>query len=205
LQKAAAAILKKWKRIDCLINGAGGNHPKGTAAAERLTKEVPLKDSFFGLDAESFEYVSRLNLLGTVVPCQVFCKDMVKHGGAVLNFCSMAAYQPLTKVVAYGASKAGVKNFTEFLAVHLAPVGIRVNAISPGFFLTEQNRFLMLKEDGKTLTPRGKRVIEKTPMQRFGQPSDLHGVARFLLSNESSFMTGVTIPVDGGFTAYSGV
>lgn len=205
LKKAEKTILKKWKRIDCLINGAGGNHPRGTSAAERLTKDVKLEDSFFGLAADSFDYVNRLNLIGTVLPCQVFCRDMLKHGGAVLNFCSMASYQPLTKVAAYGASKAGVKNFTEFLAVHLAPIGIRVNAIAPGFFITDQNRFLLLEKNGKDLTPRGKKVIAKTPMLKFGLPRDLHGVTRFLLSDEAAFITGVTIPVDGGFTAYSGV
>ena len=205
LKRAEKAILGKWKRIDCLINGAGGNHPRGTSVAERLTKGVRLEDTFFGLSSDSFDYVTRLNLNGTVLPCQVFCRDMIRRGGAVLNFCSMAAYQPLTKVAAYGAAKAGVKNFTEFLAIHLAPVGIRVNAIAPGFFITEQNKFLLLEKDGKKLTPRGERVIAKTPMLKFGQPSDLFGLTRFLLSDEAAFITGVTIPVDGGFTAYSGV
>ena len=125
LEAACKAVLKKWRRIDVLINGAGGNHPKGTAPAEQMTKDTKLEDSFFGLTGEGFEFVNKLNLIGTVLPCQVFCKEMLKRGGAVLNFCSMAAYQPMTKVAAYGAAKAGIKNFTAFLATHLAPMGIR--------------------------------------------------------------------------------
>ena len=205
LEAARDVILKKWKRIDVLINGAGGNHPKGTAPAEQMTKDSKIEDTFFGLDAEGFEFVNKLNLIGTVLPCQVFCKAMLKKGGCVLNFCSMAAYQPMTKVAAYGAAKAGILNFTSFLATHLAPMGIRVNGIAPGFFITNQNRFLMLEKDGKTLTPRGNKVIAKTPMRKFGQPSDLHGATRFLISDEASFITGVTLPVDGGFLCYSGV
>ncbi len=205
LEAAKKVVLKKWRRIDVLINGAGGNHPKGTTAAEQMVEGTPLDDTFFGLAAEGFEFVNKLNLVGTILPCQVFCKEMLKHGGAVLNFCSMAAYQPLTKVAAYGAAKAGIMNFTAFLATHLAPMGIRVNALAPGFFITNQNRFLMLEKDGKTLTARGNKVIAKTPMRKFGQPSDLHGAARFLLSDEASFITGVTLPVDGGFVCYSGV
>jgi len=205
LEAACKAVLKKWKRIDVLINGAGGNHPKGTTPAEQMTKETKLEDTFFGLTPEGFEFVNKLNLVGTILPCQVFCKEMLKKGGAVLNFCSMAAYQPLTKVAAYGAAKAGIMNFTSFLATHLAPMGIRVNAIAPGFFITDQNRFLMMEKDGKTPTARGNKVLAKTPMRKFGQPSDLHGAARFLLSDDASFVTGVTLPVDGGFVCYSGV
>ncbi|MCQ2389575.1 MAG: SDR family oxidoreductase [Kiritimatiellae bacterium] len=205
LEAAKTAVLKKWRRVDALVNGAGGNHPKGTTPAERLTKDTKLEDSFFGLGVEGFDSVNRLNLVGTVLPCQVFCREMLKRGGAVLNFCSMAAYQPLTKVAAYGAAKAGVKNFTEFLATHLAPAGVRVNAVAPGFFITDQNRFLMLEKDGKTLTARGNKVIAKTPMRKFGRPSDLHGAVRFLLSDEAGFVTGVTLPVDGGFVCCSGV
>ena len=205
LEAAKAAVLRKWRKIDALVNGAGGNHPKGTSPAEQMTKGTKIEDTFFGLTAEGFEFVNRLNLVGTILPCQVFCKEMLKKGGAVLNFCSMAAYQPLTKVVAYGAAKAGIMNFTSFLATHLAPMGIRVNALAPGFFITNQNRFLMLEKDGKTLTARGSKVIAKTPMRKFGEPNDLHGAARFLLSDEASFITGVTLPVDGGFVCYSGV
>ena len=205
LEAAKRAVLAKWRRIDALVNGAGGNHPKGTTPAEQMTADTKVEDSFFGLSAEGFESVNRLNLVGTVLPCQVFCEAMLKRGGAVLNFCSMAAFQPLTKVAAYGAAKAGILNFTSFLATHLAPRGIRVNALAPGFFITEQNRFLMLEKDGKTLTARGRKVIAKTPMRKFGEPGDLHGAARFLLSDEASFVTGVTLPVDGGFLCYSGV
>ena len=205
LQAAKKTILQKFKKIDVLINGAGGNHPKGTTVVEQMTKGVKLDDTFFGLTAEGFEFVNKLNLVGTILPCQVFCKEMLKKGGSVLNFCSMAAYQPLTKVAAYGAAKAGIMNFTKFLATHLAPMGVRVNAIAPGFFITDQNRFLMLEKDGKTLTPRGNKVIAKTPMRKFGTPEDLHGAARFLISDEASFITGVTLPVDGGFVSYSGV
>ncbi len=205
LEAAKKVILKKFKRIDVLINGAGGNHPKGTTCAEQMTKCTKLDDTFFGLTAEGFEFVNKLNLIGTILPCQVFCKEMLKRGGAVLNFCSMAAYQPLTKVAAYGAAKAGIMNFTSFLATHLAPMGVRVNAIAPGFFITDQNRFLMMEKDGRTPTARGNKVLAKTPMRKFGQPSDLHGAAKFLLSDEASFITGVTLPVDGGFVCYSGV
>ena len=205
LEKAKREILKKWRRIDVLVNGAGGNHPKGTCPEEQITKDSKLEDTFFGLTGEGFEFVNKLNLVGTVLPCQVFCREMLKRGGSVLNFCSMAAYQPMTKVAAYGAAKAGIMNFTKFLATHLAPMGIRVNALAPGFFITNQNRFLLLEKDGKTLTARGNKVIAKTPMRKFGQPSDLHGAARFLMSDEASFLTGVTLPVDGGFMCYSGV
>ena len=205
LEAAKKAVLKKWRRVDVLINGAGGNHPKGTCPAEQLTEGCDLAETFFGLTAEGFEFVNKLNLVGTVLPCQVFCKEMLKRGGAVLNFCSMAAYQPMTKVAAYAAAKAGIMNFTYWLATHLAPMGIRVNALAPGFFITNQNRFLLLEKDGKTLTARGRKVIAKTPMRKFGQPSDLHGAARFLLSDEASFITGVVLPVDGGFVCYSGV
>jgi NAD(P)-dependent dehydrogenase (short-subunit alcohol dehydrogenase family) len=205
LEAAKKVILKRFKRIDVLINGAGGNHPKGTTPAEQMTDGVNIEDTFFGLTAEGFEQVNKLNLVGTVLPCQVFCKEMLKRGGAVLNFCSMAAYQPLTKVAAYGAAKAGIMNFTAFLATHLAPMGVRVNALAPGFFITDQNRFLMMEKDGRTPTARGRKVLAKTPMRKFGEPGDLHGAARFLLSDEASFITGVTLPVDGGFVSYSGV
>ena len=140
LVAARSAVLKKWRRIDILVNGAGGNHPKGTCPAEQMEKSTPIADSFFGLDQEGFEFVNRLNFIGTLLPCQVFCEAMLKKGGAVLNFCSMACWQPMTKVAAYGAAKAGVMNFTAFLATHLAPMGIRVNALAPGFFVTNQNQ-----------------------------------------------------------------
>lgn len=204
-QKALDAILEKWDRVDVLVNAAGGNSPKGTSPAEQMTKDTPLEDTFFGLDMEGFEFVNKLNFIGTLIPCQVFCKVMADQGGGnVLNFCSMAAYQPMTKVAAYAAAKAGIMNFTCWLATHLAPMNIRVNALAPGFFITNQNRFLLTNPDG-SLTARGNKVINKTPMRKFGEPKDLCGAARFLLSDEASFVTGVTLPVDGGFMAYSGV
>ena len=200
-------MLKRFRKIDVLINGAGGNHPKGTCTAEQVTKDTPLEETFFGMDQSGFEFVNKLNFIGTLLPCQVFCKDMLKKGGAVLNFSSMAAMccQPMTKVPAYAAAKAGISNWTAWLATHLAPMGIRVNALAPGFFITNQNRFLLLEKDEKTLTARGNKVINKTPMRKFGEPSDLHGAARFLLSDDASFITGVVLPVDGGFSSYSGV
>lgn len=205
LEAARDTVMAKWGRVDILINGAGGNHPKGTCPAEQMTPETPLEDSFFGLGIEGFEFVNRLNFIGTLLPSQVFAKEMLVSGGSILNISSMAATQPLTKVAAYAAAKASIENFTRWLATHLAPMGIRVNAIAPGFFITNQNRFLMLEQDGETLTPRGNKVIAKTPMRKFGQPSDLCGAVRFLISEEASFVTGIVIPVDGGFLAYSGV
>lgn len=206
LEQARDAVLAKWRRIDILVNGAGGNHPKGTCPAEQMTPETPVEESFFGMGQEGFEAVNRLNFIGTLLPCQVFGKVMCDlGGGSILNFCSMAAYQPLTKVGAYAAAKAGIMNFTYWLATHLAPMNIRVNALAPGFFISDQNRFLLLQKDGVSLTARGNKVIAKTPMRRFGEPSDLFGAARFLLSDEASFVTGVVLPVDGGFMSYSGV
>jgi NAD(P)-dependent dehydrogenase (short-subunit alcohol dehydrogenase family) len=205
LEVARDAILKKWGRIDILINGAGGNHPKGTCSAEQFVEGTKLEDSFFGLDLAGFEFVNKLNFIGSLLPAQVFCQPMLKTGGSVINISSMSATQPLTKVAAYSAAKAAIDNFTRWLAVHLAPANIRVNAIAPGFFITQQNRFLMLEQDGKTLTARGQKVINKTPMHRFGEPKDLCGALTYLVSDEASFVTGVVIPVDGGFLAYSGV
>lgn len=205
LETARDAILAKWGRIDILVNGAGGNHPKGTCSAEQFTLETPLEETFFGLDISGFEFVNKLNFIGTLLPSQIFCRAMTETGGSVINISSMAATQPLTKVAAYASAKAAVENFTKWLATHLAPVGIRVNAIAPGFFITDQNRFLMLEADEKTLTARGNKVIAKTPMRAFGKPEDLCGALKFLVSDEASFVTGIVIPVDGGFLAYSGV
>jgi NAD(P)-dependent dehydrogenase (short-subunit alcohol dehydrogenase family) len=205
LEAARDAVLAKWGRIDILVNGAGGNHPKGTCPAEQFVEGTKLEDSFFGLDLTGFEFVNKLNFIGSLLPAQVFCQAMLKTGGSVINISSMSATQPLTKVAAYSAAKAAIENFTRWLAVHLAPAGIRVNAIAPGFFITHQNRFLMLEQDGRTLTARGQKVINKTPMHRFGEPKDLCGALTYLVSDEASFVTGVVIPVDGGFLAYSGV
>lgn len=205
LEAARDTILATWGRIDILLNGAGGNHPKGTCSAEQFVKGTPMADSFFGLDIAGFEFVNRLNFIGTLLPSQVFGEAMLENGGNIVNISSMSAYQPMTKVAAYSAAKAGVENFTRWLATHLAPMNIRVNAIAPGFFITNQNRFLLLEQDEKTLTPRGHKVINKTPMRRFGDPSDLCGAVKFLVSDEASFITGIVIAIDGGFLAYSGV
>jgi NAD(P)-dependent dehydrogenase (short-subunit alcohol dehydrogenase family) len=207
LIKAKEYILKEFGQIDFLINGAGGNSPKATTKIEELTKENigNLEDSFFGLELEGFQKVFDLNFLGTLLPTMIFAEDMVKSGkGSILNVSSMNSYRPLTKIPAYSAAKASINNFTEWLAVHFAKTGVRVNAIAPGFFLTKQNKFLLLDENGQ-LTPRGKKIISGTPMDRFGEIEDLQGTVAYLLSDISKFVTGVVIPVDGGFNAYSGV
>lgn len=205
LEQACSRVKEAWGRLDILVNGAGGNDPRGTSPAEQCTPDTPADQGFFGMDMEGFEYVNRLNMIGTILPSQVFGELLAASGGCIVNISSMAAFQPLTKVGAYGAAKAAVDNFTKWLATHLAPLGVRVNAIAPGFFITEQNRFLMMEKDGATPTVRGKKVLAKTPMHRFGEPEDLCGALRFLVSPSASFVTGVIIPVDGGFLAYSGV
>lgn len=208
LEAAKSLIVKKWGQIDLLINGAGGNSPKATTQLEFLDKDHKdlLKQSFYGLDVDGFRRVFDLNFLGTLLPTMVLTEEMVERGqGVVLNISSMNSFRPLTKIPAYSAAKASINNFTEWLSVHLAKTGIRVNGIAPGFFLTNQNRFLLIDEATQELTPRGHKIISNTPMGKFGQPDDLVGTTLFLLSDMSSFITGVTIPVDGGFNAYSGV
>ena len=205
LMEGLKKILRKWKRVDVLVNGAGGHHPKGVTKAEQMTADAPLEDTFLGLEMEAFEYVNKLNFIGTVLPCQVFLPALVKTHGSIVNVSSMAAWQPMTKGAAYAAAKAGISNFTLWLANHLAPMGVRVNAVAPGFFITDQNRFLLMEQDGMTPTPRGRRVIAHTPMGCFGDPSDLCGPVRFLVSADARFVTGVVLPVDGGFMASSGV
>ncbi len=205
LERARTTLVDTWGRLDILVNGAGGNDPRGTTPVEQCTLDTPAADSFFGMDMEGFEYVNRLNMIGTILPSQIFGSLLAESGGTIVNISSMAAYLPLTKVGAYGAAKAAVENFTKWLATHLAPMGIRVNAIAPGFFITNQNRFLMLEKDGITPSARGKKVIAKTPMRRFGDPEDLCGALQFLVSPGAGFVTGITIPVDGGFLAFSGV
>ncbi len=205
LEAARGKVLSVWGHLDVLVNGAGGNDPRGTTPAEQCEPDTERAKGFFGMDMEGFEYVNRLNMIGTILPSQVFGECLAESHGCIVNLSSMAAFQPLTKVGAYGAAKAAVENFTKWLATHLAPLGVRVNAIAPGFFITNQNRFLMLEQDGATPTARGGKVLAKTPMHRFGEPEDLCGALQFLVSSGAGFVTGVTIPVDGGFLAYSGV
>lgn len=205
LEAASKQIFTRWGRLDILVNGAGGNDPRGTTPVEQLEPHIEEDQGFFGLDMEGFTAVNRLNMIGTILPSQVFGKLLLKTQGSIINISSMAAFQPLTKVGAYGAAKAAVDNFTKWLATHLAPMRVRVNAIAPGFFITDQNRFLMMEADGVSPTARGRKVLAKTPMHRFGDPEDLCSTLQYLVSDGAKFVTGVIIPVDGGFLAYSGV
>lgn len=204
LQAARQEIIDKLGVPHILINGAGGNHPKGTTDDEFYDKQAA--KTFFDLDTEGFKFVMDLNLLGTLLPTQVFAKDMVEAGkGVILNVSSMNAFRPLTKIPAYSSAKAAVSNFTQWLAVYFAKANIRVNAMAPGFFVTHQNRALLYHEDG-TPTPRTNKILANTPMGRFGEPDELLGTLDYLLDDKTSgFVTGVVIPVDGGFSAYSGV
>ena len=210
LEKAKTEINDKLGSIDILINGAGGNHPLGTTSnthlmEEDLTEKEEDFKTFFDLDASGIKFVFDLNFIGTLLPTQVFAKDMVgKKGCSILNISSMNAFTPLTKIPAYSGAKAAVSNFTQWLAVHFSKVGIRVNALAPGFFLTDQNRTLLTTGEGK-LTPRGNTIIEQTPMGRFGVPEDLVGTTLWLCGEGASFVTGVVVPIDGGFSAFSGV
>ncbi|MGL4106874.1 SDR family oxidoreductase [Clostridium sp. LP20] len=209
LRKAHEVILKEFGKVDILINGAGGNHPKGTTTKEYLDPEdLENEDliTFFDLDPKGVEFVFNLNFLGTLLPSQEFSKDMINREGAtIINISSMNAFTPLTKIPAYSGAKASVSNFTQWLAVHMSNVGIRVNAIAPGFFVTDQNRKLLFNEDG-TATPRTEKILNSTPMGRFGEADELIGTLLYLVSNEASgFVNGVVIPVDGAFSAYSGV
>jgi len=212
MEKAVEIIKKEWNGgVDILINGAGGNHPKGTTGAEYLEKDYFEKSgeklsTFFELEKEGMEFVFNINLLGTMFASQIFSKDMVKKGkGSIINISSMAAYSPLTKVAAYSGAKAAVNNFTQWLAVHFSRTGVRVNAIAPGFFLTEQNRSLLQNEDG-TPTTRSTKILNNIPMGHYGDPSDLTGAVLWLADSRSSkYVTGIIVPVDGGFSAYSGV
>jgi len=200
VEEAARQVLGEHGRVDALVNGAGGNDPQATTNPERR---------FFDIPTEAFQNTLGLNLTGTVVPSQVFGRQMAEQKeGVILNVSSVNASRPLTRIAAYSAAKAAVTNFTQWLAVHLAEEyspNIRVNALMPGFFLTEQNRFLLTDRETGALTARGKKIVEHTPMRRFGQPDDLVGTTLWLLSPASRFVTGAVIPVDGGFTAFSGV
>ncbi|MBO0861042.1 MAG: SDR family oxidoreductase [Chloracidobacterium sp.] len=200
LQNAAKATLDEFGRIDGLINGAGGNNPQATTRPDL---------SFFDLPEDALRYVFDLNMLGAILPCQVFGREMAERGeGVILNISSMSAYRPMTRVIGYSAAKAGINNFTHWLAAHMAQLyspRVRVNAVAPGFFITEQNRRLLTDEKTGELTDRGRSIIAHTPMGRFGEPDDLIGATLWLLSPASAFVTGVVVPVDGGFSSFSGV
>ncbi|MBO7741372.1 MAG: SDR family oxidoreductase [Victivallales bacterium] len=211
LAQAREEILRTLGECDILVNGAGGNNPKGTTAREyALPEDVTApeegKFNFFNLDPAGISFVFNLNFIGTLLPTQVFAADMVKRQhGVILNVSSMNAFRPLTKIPAYSGAKAAVSNFTQWLATHLAKVGIRVNAIAPGFFVTNQNRALLTNPDG-TLTPRGETILKHTPMGRFGTPEDLLGAVLWLVDDQAAgFVNGTVIPIDGGFAAFSGV
>jgi NAD(P)-dependent dehydrogenase (short-subunit alcohol dehydrogenase family) len=211
LKNAKSVVNEKFGTCDVLLNGAGGNNPKGTTSKEYLFKEdlenkKEGETTFFDLDPKGIGFVFNLNFLGTLLPTQVFATDMIdKKDAAIVNISSMNAFTPLTKIPAYSGAKAAVSNFTQWLAVHFSKVGIRVNAIAPGFLITNQNKALLLNEDG-SYTERSKKILNATPMDRFGKCEELLGTLLWLIdSKASSFVNGVVIPVDGGFSAYSGV
>jgi len=205
---AKEVINSKLGKIDILINGAGGNSPAATTQLEQMEKSNigELEKTFYGLGMEGFQKVYDLNFKGTLLPTMVFTIDMLHAGkGSVLNISSMNSFRPLTKIPAYSAAKASINNFTQWLSVHLAKTGIRVNAVAPGFFLTNQNRFLLTDEKTGEATARGKKIISNTPMGKYGEPEDLNGAILYLLSDISSFVTGIIIPIDGGYSAFGGV
>jgi len=200
MESAAEKIVAAFGKLDFLVNAAGGNNPGATTGSDK---------SFFDLPESALRFVSDLNLMGTIIPSQVFGKRMAQQkAGVILNVSSMNAFRPLTRIPAYSAAKAAISNFTQWLAVHMAQEyssKIRVNAIAPGFFLTEQNRFLLTDKDTGELTARGEQILAHTPMNRFGAPADLLGAVLWLLSPMSQFVTGIVLPIDGGFSAFSGV
>lgn len=205
LENARQEIINQFGKIDILINGAGGNHPDAITAMETSVEEVEGK-SFFELEERGFSQVFASNFTGTFLASQVFGQELLKQESpTIINISSMSSYSPMTKVPAYSAAKAGINNFTMWMATHFAEEGLRVNAIAPGFFLTKQNRDLLLNPDG-SLTKRSNKIISHTPMRRFGDPEDLLGTLLWLVDESySGFVTGITVPVDGGFMAYSGV
>ena len=198
IEAAYDLAARAFGRVDVLINGAGGNKKEATCAPPT---------TFFDLPADALRWVFELNCIGTMLPCQVFGKAMAQAGqGVIINISSMSAFHPLTRVVGYSAAKAAISNFTEWLATYMAlnhSKNIRVNAVAPGFFLTDQNRFLLTDEKTGQLTPRGRQIIDKTPMGRFGTPDELIGTLIWLISDASRFVTGVVVPVDGGFNVYT--
>lgn len=208
--RARDVILKQWGPAELLVNGAGGNQPDAvTSTTEFDPAELAASNSmrgFFNLDPDRFLDVIRVNTMGTIIPCQVFAADMARAGrGSIVNFASMNSYRPLSRVPAYGIAKAGVVNFTQWLAAYLAPAGVRVNAVAPGFFVNDRSRKILMDESGG-LTARGQNVIAHTPQKRFGDARDLLGSVCWLLDDtRAAFVTGITIPVDGGFLASSGV
>ena len=205
VENAKREINNKFGKVNFLINGAGGNSPKATCDNEYMTPDLNGAKTFFDLDISGIKFVFDLNITSAFIVTQVFANDMVKTGGNIINISSMNAYRPLTKIPAYSAAKAGISNFTQWLAVHLAPCNIRVNAIAPGFFVTNQNRALLYNQDG-TPTARTGKILSHTPLNRFGETEDLLGALLWLASDQASgFVTGQVIAIDGGFSAYSGV
>ena len=210
LEEAKKKVLDEFGQIDVLLNGAGGNNARATTDLETaelppIDPDAPRPKSFFDLDPDGVDFVFKLNFLGTLLPTQVFAQEMLNKNAVIINVSSMNAFRPLTRIPAYSAAKSAVSNFTQWLAVHFAPAGIRVNAIAPGFFSTAQNHDLLYEADG-TPTARTKKILEATPMKRFGQPEELIGALLYLTDNSSSgFVTGTVMAVDGGFQAYSGV
>jgi NAD(P)-dependent dehydrogenase (short-subunit alcohol dehydrogenase family) len=206
LEAVKKEIHEKVGEVNILVNGAGGNSPAATTKVEKMDGSEKPEDTFFGLQIEGFDKVFDLNFKGTLLPSMVFGADMTKNrSGVIINISSMNSYRPLTKIPAYSAAKAAVNNFTQWLAVHFAKAGVRVNAIAPGFLLTNQNRFLMVDEKTGEPTPRGRKVINGTPMEQYCVPEELTGTLLYLASDLSKAITGVIIPVDKGFSAYSGV
>lgn len=208
LEVVHSDILAKYGKCDILLNGAGGNNPRATTAKEYYEKGDEANDeikTFFNIDKDDFGFVFDLNILGTVLPTQVFSVDMLEKGGSIINISSMNAFCPLTKIPAYSSAKSGVSNLTQWLAVHFANAGIRVNAIAPGFFVTKQNKDLLFDSEGKP-TKRTEKILNATPMKRFGEPKELIGTLLWLCDDDASgFVTGIVVPVDGGFSSYSGV